>query len=71
MEIILTFPLSSRYLSEKMSTDHISSKYDHDLQEMRYTVSTVISKRFDDNKCPEGFTLNPEQQHCEGLQSSK
>ncbi|XP_034234598.1 hemicentin-1-like isoform X2 [Thrips palmi] len=55
------------YLSEKMSTDHIISNYDHDLQEMRYTVSTVISKRFDDNKCPEGFILNPEQQHCEDV----
>lgn len=49
-----------------MSTDRIETDYDPDLQEMRYTVSSVISQKFDDNKCPEGFKLNTEQQHCEG-----
>lgn len=49
-----------------MSTDRIETDFDPDLQEMRYTVSSVISQKFDDNKCPEGFKLNTEQQHCEG-----
>ena len=49
-----------------MSTDQIVTNYDSDLQEMRYTLSTVITQKFDDNKCPEGFKLNAEMQHCEG-----
>lgn len=55
------------YLSEKMSTDPIETSYDSDLQEMRYTLSTIISQGLDENKCPEGFKLNVDQQHCEDV----
>ncbi|KAK3914743.1 Hemicentin-1 [Frankliniella fusca] len=55
------------YLSEKMSTDHIEANYDQNLQEMRYSISTVISQTFDEDKCPEGFKLNMEHKHCEDV----
>ncbi|XP_052121431.1 hemicentin-1 isoform X3 [Frankliniella occidentalis] len=55
------------FLSEKMSTDYIESNYDPNLQEMQYSISTVISQTFDEDKCPEGFKLNAEHKHCEDI----
>jgi hypothetical protein len=55
-----------RYLVEKLSARDIDIDYNPELQEMKYMMSTVIGKKFDSDKCPEGFTRDELHLHCRG-----
>jgi hypothetical protein len=55
-----------RYLVEKLSARDIDIDYNPELQEMTYMMSTVIGKKFDSDKCPEGFTRDELHLHCRG-----
>ena len=55
-----------RYLVEKLSTRDIGIEYNPDLQEMTYVMSTAIGKKFDSDRCPEGFMNDEQHLHCRG-----
>jgi hypothetical protein len=55
-----------RYLVEKLSARDIDIDYNPELQEMTYMMSTVIGKKFDNDKCPEGFARDELHLHCRG-----
>jgi hypothetical protein len=55
-----------RYLVEKLSTRDIGVEYNPDLQEMTYMMSTAIGKKFDSDRCPEGFVHDERLLHCRG-----
>ncbi|CAG2064360.1 unnamed protein product, partial [Timema podura] len=55
------------FLVERLSAEDIGMQYDPDLEEMKYMISTVIGRKFDDNRCPEGFVLDEKHLHCRDL----
>jgi len=55
-----------RYLVEKLSTRDIGVEYNSDSQEMTYMMSTAIGKKFDSDRCPEGFVHDEHHLHCRG-----
>jgi hypothetical protein len=55
-----------RYLVEKLSTRDIDIDYNPDLHEMTYMMSTAIGKKFDSDKCPDGFIRDDQHLHCRG-----
>jgi hypothetical protein len=55
-----------RYLVEKLSVRDIDVDYNPGLQEMTYMMSTVIGRKFDSDKCPDGFARDELHLHCRG-----
>ncbi|XP_069698018.1 hemicentin-1-like isoform X2 [Periplaneta americana] len=62
-----TFQGTMPYLVEKLSARDIDVDYNPDLQEMTYMMTTVIGKRFDNDKCPEGFIRDEQHLHCRDI----
>ncbi|XP_063245186.1 hemicentin-1-like [Bacillus rossius redtenbacheri] len=52
------------YLVEKLSAANIGLQFDRERQEVRVSASSSISRKFDQDKCPEGFALNEKFMHC-------
>jgi hypothetical protein len=55
-----------RYLVEKLSTRDIGAEYNSNSQEMTYMMSTAIGKKFESDRCPEGFVHDEHHLHCRG-----
>ena len=55
-----------RYLVERLSTRDIGVEYNSDSQEMIYMMSTAIGKKFESDRCPEGFVHDEHHLHCRG-----
>jgi hypothetical protein len=66
VELFVSVSDVHRYLVEKLSTRDIGVEYNSDSQEMTYMMSTAIGKKFDSDRCPEGFMHDEHHLHCRG-----
>lgn len=54
------------YLVEKLSMKDIYNVYNPDTQNITYAASSIIGRKYEENKCPSGFLHEPEHMHCKG-----
>uniref|UniRef100_A0A1B6F6I7 EGF-like domain-containing protein n=3 Tax=Cuerna arida TaxID=1464854 RepID=A0A1B6F6I7_9HEMI len=59
------------YLVEKLSTDEIASQYNPEYQQLNFKVSSEISRKFHQDRCPQGFRLDPVHHHCSDIDECK